>query len=107
MPTFIPCIFSIVLLALSSLAFAQPAVVPALDLYGAWQQAFAFDPNYRAAVSEFGASQAQKNISRGGLLPQVSAAYSDRRVSGWRERPGYLGVINRTDLSYDSTNLNA
>lgn len=99
-------------LSLSQALGAQEATVPTaadqpLDLYGAWQQAFAFDPNYRAAVSEFGASQAQKNISRGGLLPQVSAAYSDRRVSGWRERPGYLGVINRTDLSYDSTNLNA
>lgn len=105
---FISRILSIVLLAFSPLAlFAQPAVAPALDLYGAWQQAFAYDPNYRAAISEFGASQAQKNISRAGIFPQISAVYSDRRVSGWRERPGYLGVINRTDLSYDSTNLNA
>lgn len=100
-------------LAVACLGFAQVGVAQVgsesqpLDLYATWQQAFTADPNYKAAVSQFGASQAQKNISRGGLLPQVSAAYSDRRVSGWRERPGFLGAMSRSDLSYDSTNLNA
>lgn len=80
----------------------------ALDLYTAWQQALRYDPNYRAALSELAATQAQKNISRAGLLPHISAGYSKRQISGWRERPeGRFGVIQRSDLSYDSTNLYA
>ncbi len=77
----------------------------ALDLYAVWQLAFTHDANYKAAISQFGASQAQKNISRAGLLPQISGSYSDRRVKGWRERPGFFGVVQRSDLRYDSTNL--
>lgn len=95
-------------LSLCQAVAAQSVFEPQpLDLYAVWQQAFTADPNYKAAISQFGASQAQKNISRAGLLPQVSAAYSDRRVSGWRERPGMYGIVGRSDLSYDSTNLNA
>lgn len=95
-------------LAVLGLGLAQAASAqPALDLYAAWQHAFSYDPNYRAALSEFSASQAQKNISRAGLLPQISGGYSDRRISGWRERPERFGALTRTDLSYDSTNLYA
>lgn len=78
----------------------------ALDLYAVWQMAFTYDANYKAAISRFGASQAQKNISRAGLMPNIRGAYSDRSVKGWRERPGFFGVTQRSDLRYDSTNLN-
>lgn len=107
MPLFVHrLVRALAVVAAAAAAVPASAQASALDLYSAWQQAFAFDPNYRAAISEFGASQAQKNISRAGLLPQIRGAYSDRRVSGWRERPGFLGIISRSDLSYNSKNIN-
>lgn len=81
------------------------ALTPALDMYEAWRLALSHDANYQAARSRFAASQAQKDISRAGLFPHLQASYSDRRVTGWRERPGALGLISRSDLDYDSTHL--
>lgn len=91
------------IVCLSSTVWAQSAP---LDLYSVWQMALTHDPNYKAAVSQFGVSQAQKKISRAGLLPQLQGSYSDHRVKGWRERTNILGGLQRADLSYDSTNLN-
>lgn len=76
-----------------------------LDLYDVWQLGFTQSPRAKAALSRFAEHQEQKNISRAGLLPHISAGYSHSRVHGWREQPGRFGQIARSDLRYNSTNM--
>lgn len=85
----------------------QPSSSATMGLYDVWQLGLDNDPSYKAAVSRFQASQAQKNISRAELLPQISAGYQENRVRGWREQPWFFGLRQHNDLSYDSTNMYA
>lgn len=76
-----------------------------LDLYSVWQLGFTRSPYSKIALSRYAEHQEQRAISRAGLLPNINGGYSRSRVHGWRESPGFLGQISRSNLRYNSTSL--
>lgn len=84
-----------------------PTTTAPLDLYDTWKLGFVQSPQAKIALSRYAEQQEQKNISRGGLWPRISAGYSRSRVHGWNEQPNFFGQVVRSDLRYSSTNLNA
>lgn len=87
-------------------AQAKPLSLTAYDLYDVWQMGFSYSPYSKLALSRYAESQEERAISRAGLLPQISAGYSRSRIHGWRQQPNRFGQAARSDLRYDSTNLN-
>lgn len=85
---------------------AKPLSFSVYDLYDVWQMGFSQSPYSKLALSRYAESQEERAISRAGLLPQISAGYSRSRIHGWRQQPNRFGQIARSDLRYDSTNLN-
>lgn len=57
------------------LAVLMPIKSFSIDLIQAYNLALANDPAYRSAIKELEAGQANREIGRAGLLPQVSANY--------------------------------
>lgn len=74
---------------------------PALTLSDAWRQAMRNDPSYQAAISEREAGQANREIGRAGLLPQVNASLGRSKIHGHVDTPGACGPVC-TDLDYMS-----
>lgn len=85
---------------------AKPLSFTVYDLYDVWQMGLSQSPYARLALSRYSESQEERAISRAGLLPQISAGYSRSRIHGWRQLPNRFGQAARSDLRYDSTNLN-
>jgi protease secretion system outer membrane protein len=76
----------------------------ALGLVQAYQDALQNDPTYLGARYEHEVNQQSKVIGRAGLLPSVSASYSQSKNKSDITAPGFGGVFNTTHPEYKSLN---
>ena len=95
-------IWTLCLILSSPIASAQT-----FDLMQAYDAALNNDPEFRAALKENEAGQANRQIGRAALLPQMGASYyqaaTDSKLSG----PAYLNGPNViTNRAYPSNNAN-
>ena len=89
-----------------ALSFLMPNA-HALDLMGAYENALASDPTFRAAVKDAEAGRANLEIGRSGLLPQLSANYYSAINNAHLTQPLYGsagGPTVITNQAYPSNN---
>ena len=88
--------------AVAIATLALPVTSHALDLMQAYDLALTNDPSYRAATKEFEAGDANRIIGRSGLLPQVSASYSNANNSSRINQPN-TGIYTQNYPSNNGT----
>jgi protease secretion system outer membrane protein len=91
------------LLTIAAVAtLALPGTSQALDLMQAYDLALTNDPSYRSATKEFEAGDANRIIGRSGLLPQLSANYSNANNTSKINQPN-TGIYSQRYPSNNGT----